>query len=76
MSATAVIAFGEWLQHTRAAGRNDFVQLPPEYLACPPDAMLRVLDQVRERCSSMVGYGRTIGVDFDTIEALHRHLLE
>lgn len=44
-------------------------------LAAPPQAMVRVLDQVNQQCGSMVGFARGIGVEFEVIEALHRQLL-
>ena len=47
----------------------------PAALAAPPDAMVRVLDQVNQQCGSMVGFARGIGVEFEVIEALHRQLL-
>jgi protein-tyrosine phosphatase len=44
-------------------------------LAAPPGAIVRVLDQVNQRCGSMVGFARGIGVEFEVIEALHRQML-
>lgn len=46
-----------------------------ELLAAPPQAIVRVLDHVNQRCGSMVGFARGIGVEFEVIEALHRQLL-
>ena len=40
------------------------------------DARYRMLVEVRERCGSMVGFARGIGVPFETIEGVHRALLE
>lgn len=48
---------------------------PSGLLAAPPQAIVRVLDQVNQRCGSMVGFARGIGVEFEVIEALHRQLL-
>jgi protein-tyrosine phosphatase len=47
----------------------------PVALTAPPEAMIRVLEQVNQRCGSMVGFARGIGVEFEVIEALHRQLL-
>jgi protein-tyrosine phosphatase len=45
------------------------------YRAAPPEAMAAMLGYVHTRYRSMVGYARSIGVEVETIEALHEHLL-
>ena len=75
LSSLGVAAFAESLAATNPNQRAAFDETPAAYLAAPPDAMLRVLQQVRERGRSMIGYVRSIGIDFETIEALHMTLL-
>ena len=41
----------------------------------PPAAMAALLARIRDRARSMVGFARSIGVPFETIEALHQNLL-
>jgi len=41
----------------------------------PPDAMARFLERIRDRARSMVGFARSIGVPFESVEALHQNLL-
>lgn len=75
LSSLAVAAHAEWSERNHPGGRNGVRPVPAVYLAAPPEAMGRVLAQVRTRGSSMVGFVRSIGVEIETIEALHRHLL-
>lgn len=75
LSSLGVAAFAEWLSANDPRRGAAFDATPPAYLAAPPEAMMRVLTQVRERCRSMVGYVRSIGIDFETIESLHTNLL-
>jgi protein-tyrosine phosphatase len=41
----------------------------------PPEVMARFLERIRDRARSMVGFARSIGVPFESIEALHENLL-
>jgi protein-tyrosine phosphatase len=49
---------------------------PSAYLAAPPEAMQRFLAHVGEEFGSMSGYVRSIGIEFETVEALNAALLQ
>ena len=65
----------QWSLANVVVGGSVRVEPTSVALAAPPHAIIRVLDQVNQRCGSMVGFARGIGVEFEVIEALHRQLL-
>ena len=65
----------QWSLANDVVGGSVRVEPTPVALAAPPQAIIRVLDQVNQQCGSMVGFARGIGVEFEVIEALHRQLL-
>lgn len=76
LSSLAVLALDERLAEHHPGTRAERWGVPPAFLAAPPEAIARVLARVRQQCRSMVGFVRSIGVDFATIESLHRQLLD
>jgi len=75
LSGEAVPAIRSWLARTEPKRVDEMVDQPEAYLAAPAAAMRDFLAAVRERHGSMVGYVRGIGVQLETVEALHAHLL-
>jgi len=75
LSSPASVGEAPWSQVHDAVGGSVRWDPPWDALAAPPQAIVRVLEQVNEQCGSMVGFTRGIGVEFEVIEALHRQLL-
>jgi protein tyrosine/serine phosphatase len=75
LSAAAMEKLDEWQRAQPEAG-DAMVLQPKTFLACPPQAMLTFLAQLRERFGSVEGYVREVGVPASTVGRLRATLLE
>ena len=66
----------ERLRRDRPEALTAMNEQPSAYLAAPPMAMTSFLAHVRTEFGSMSGYVRSIGVEFETVEALNANLLQ
>jgi len=66
----------ERLKRERPEALTAMDDQPSAYLAAPPAAMRAFFDHVRTEYGSMDGYVRSIGVDYEIIEALNVTLLQ
>jgi protein-tyrosine phosphatase len=73
-SGPAVERAQRWYLRTRPGGETS-ATVPAAHLATEPAAVLAVLESVRRDHGSVLGYLRAIGIPFETIEAVHTHLL-
>jgi protein-tyrosine phosphatase len=76
LSGEALPALRAWLARTAPELVDEMADQPEAYLAAPASAMRAFLAAVRDRHGSMVGYVRGIGVELETVEALHANLLD
>jgi protein-tyrosine phosphatase len=75
LSGSAVVELVDWLRQNRPELLGGMIEQPTSHLEAPQEAMRRFLRDVRERHGSMVGYVRHIGVELETVERIHDHLL-
>lgn len=73
-SGPAVEQAQRWYLRTRPDGIGS-PTVPEAHLAAEPAAIVAVLEVVRRDHGSVLGYLRAIGIPFETIEAVHTHLL-
>ncbi len=65
-----------WVRRNAPADAVDtMADQPPTFLACPPDAMLGFLDEIRRRHGSILDYATGIGLCTDEVEALQERYL-
>lgn len=76
LSADAMDKLVAWVTATRPDLVDAMAQQPPQFMLCPPEAMLGLLAEVRERFGSAEGYLANAGVVRGTIDALREQLLE
>ena len=76
LSEPAMDRMVEWLRVHRPEAIDHMAQQPAAFLACPPEAMLRFLDAMRDRHGSTQAYLREIGVGEDVGATLRDRLLD
>ena len=76
LSAAAVEQLVAWLVASRPDLREEMARQPKAFLTCPPEAMLRFLDELRERHGSVAGYLADIGVGAGCLDELRAAALE
>lgn len=76
LSAIAMDRLMAWVRETHPEAIDLMAQQPAQLLACPPEAMLDLLERVRNRYGSAAGYLLDAGVPHSTIDALRASLLE
>ncbi|MGE3619368.1 MAG: tyrosine-protein phosphatase [Acidimicrobiia bacterium] len=76
LTAPAMDAMIAWLRVEFPRSSDSMTEQPPEYLACPPEAMLGFLAGVAERYGSVEGYARHLGLGDETLSALRDVLVE
>jgi protein tyrosine/serine phosphatase len=76
LSAGAMDRLVAWLEADRPDVVDHMAQQPKAFLACPPEAMLLFLEQLRLRFGSAEGYLRASGVEAATLDRLRDVLLE
>ena len=75
LSAMAMDRLVSWIVLHRPEVAEHMARQPSAFLACPPEAILRFLDGVRERHGGVRLYLGDIGVDRATIESVAVNLL-
>ncbi len=75
LSKAAMDSLVEWMRVHVPESLDAMTDQPAAFLDAPPRAMHRVLEVVRSRYGSMVGYVGAIGVDGDVVAALRHNLL-
>lgn len=74
-SAAGMGRLQAWLRSEYPEAASAMTDQPPEYLECPPEAMLRFLATVRERHGSMAGLASALGVPGEVVAALRPALV-
>ncbi len=75
-SAGAMARFQAWLQTEFPEAADAMTDQPPEYLECPPEAMLGFLSTVRARHGSMAGLASHLGISEEIVAALRPALVD
>ena len=76
LSASAMDRLVAWTTAHRPEVAEHMARQPSPFLACPPDAIVAVLQHLRAQHGAIHLYLADIGVDRETTERLRDHLLE
>jgi protein-tyrosine phosphatase len=74
-TADAMTDLVAWIRDKYGDGTDPMADQPGVFLACPPEAMIGFLDEMRRRHGTVVDYVRSIGVQEDEIASLRDRLL-
>ena len=75
LSALAMDQLVEWMMKNRPELMESMAQQPKHFLACPPEAMLDLLERIRSRYGSAEGYLLDAGVPSAALTSLRSLLL-